>query len=230
MEGKAVSANTGNNGGDETVTRSKDSAVLDLTVGSPILRILIFSVPLVCGSFVQQIYNFADVVVVVVGRLISSDALGAVGATYSLDFLILGFIQGACIGLSIPAAQSFGAKKASEFRRHMWNGLWVGLIIAAVFTVSFVLLTRPLLLAMGTPRSLLEMAVTYIIIDFIGIPAAVIYNYSAAILRAVGDSKHPFYFLVFSCAINIACDITFYYGISHGCGRVCVGDCDWSDT
>lgn len=186
----------------------------DLTVGRPLIRILVFSIPLVLGTLFQQMYSFADAVIV--GRLIGDTALGAVGVTYSLNFLVLGFVQGACIGFSIPAAQSFGAKDERDFRRYLWNGAWLGVIISVLFTISMALLARPMLELIDTPAEQLDMAVEYIVVIFLGIPAAVLYNHSAALLRAVGDSKHPFYFLLISCAVNIVLNYTFIGLIGMG--------------
>ena len=179
----------------------------DLTIGSPLTRILVFSVPLVLGTLFQQLYSFADAVIV--GRLIGDAALGAVGATYSLNFLVIGFIQGACIGFSIPASQSFGAKDERDFRRFMWNGVWLGAIMSAAFTASMTLLARPMLELLDTPAELTDMATQYIVVIFLGIPSAVLYNHSAALLRAVGDSKHPFYFLIVACVANIVLNYLF---------------------
>ncbi|NMN00020.1 MATE family efflux transporter [Bifidobacterium sp. DSM 109958] len=185
----------------------KDASTRDLTTGRPIVQILLFSIPLVLGTLFQQVYSFADSVVV--GRLISDAALGAVGTTYSLNFLTLGFVQGACIGFSIPASQAFGAKDHAEFRRYVWNGAWMCVALSLVFTVAFTLLARPLLELINTPADLMDMAWSYIVTIFLGIPSAVLYNHSAALLRAVGDSRHPFYFLMVSCAVNVCFDVFF---------------------
>lgn len=184
----------------------------DLTRGRPIIQILVFSIPLVAGTLFQQVYSFADSVVV--GRLISDAALGAVGVTYSLNFLTLGFVQGACVGFSIPAAQAFGAKNHAEFRRYVFNGVWLCCVLSVVFTAAFCLLARPMLELIATPADLMDMAWKYIMVIFLGIPSAVLYNHSAALLRAVGDSKHPFYFLVVSCAINVCFDV-FFITVCH---------------
>ena len=170
-----------------------DSSTTDLTTGRPISRILVFSIPLVLGTIFQQLYSFADTVIV--GRCISVDALAAVGTTYSLHFLTLGFVQGTCIGFGIPIAQSFGAKNMHDVRRFLWNGVWLCTMISIFLAIFMTLLARPLLRLIQTPEELLSMAVIYIQVLFAGIPASILYNYSASVLRAVGDSKHPFYFL-----------------------------------
>ena len=183
------------------------STTTDLTTGRPLTQLLFFSIPLVLGSLVQQLYSFADTVVV--GRLVSADALGAVGSTYALNFLVLGLVQGAGVGFGIPVAQRFGAHDEEGFLRYLWNGVWVSVLLSAVLTVMMVIAARPLLVVMGTPVDLLDMATAYITVSFIGIPATMFYNYSAAVLRAVGDSRHPFIFLMVSCAINVMFDLFF---------------------
>ncbi|KAB8291490.1 MATE family efflux transporter [Bifidobacterium avesanii] len=192
---------------DDSTNAAADGSTRDLTKGRPIAQILVFSLPLVAGTLFQQVYSFADSVVV--GRLISDAALGAVGVTYSLNFLTLGFIQGACVGFSIPAAQAFGARDHAGFRRYAWNGAWLCAAMSVAFTAAFCLLARPLLELISTPPDLMDMAWRYIMVIFLSIPSAVLYNHSAALLRAVGDSRHPFYFLVASCAINVCFDVFF---------------------
>ena len=184
---------------------------MDLTTGHPLKQILIFSIPLVFGTIFQQLYSFADTVIV--GRCLGTEALAAVGATSSLHFLILGFVQGACVGFGIPVAQSFGAKDREEMCRYLWNGTWICVILSLVLSLGSVLLTETLLRIMNTPWEIFAMAEEYIVILFWGIPASVLYNYSASVMRAMGDSRHPFYFLLFSSVLNVILDyvlITFF--------------------
>lgn len=102
---------------------------MDLTTGKPIRQILLFSLPLVLGSLFQQMYSFVDTIMV--GRLISNDALAAVGSVSSLNFLVIGFVGGTCSGFAIPLAKSIGAKKMEDFRKYLWNGCWICMILAA---------------------------------------------------------------------------------------------------
>ncbi|HJB17400.1 MAG TPA: MATE family efflux transporter [Candidatus Blautia excrementipullorum] len=189
---------------------------MDLTTGHPLRQILIFSIPLVFGTIFQQLYSFADTVIV--GRCLGSDALAAVGATSSLHFLILGFVQGACVGFGIPVAQSYGAKDRDEMCRYLWNGTWICLLISLFLSLGSVLLTDTLLAIMNTPEEIFFMARAYIVILFAGIPASVLYNYSASVMRAMGDSRHPFYFLLFSSVLNVILDYVliafFHMGVS----------------
>ncbi len=186
----------------------------NLTQGHPLPQILLFSLPLILGTLFQQIYSFADTVIV--GRCLGADALAAVGNTGSLNFLILGFIQGACVGFGIPIAQSFGANDTKELHRYLWNGTWLCAAVSLIFTVSMLLISRWLLTMISTPAELLNMSNTYISIIFLGIPATALYNYSASALRAVGDSKHPFYFLLISSFVNIALDYVFILWLHMG--------------
>ena len=189
---------------------------MDLTTGHPLKQILIFSIPLVFGTIFQQFYSFADTVIV--GRCLGTDALAAVGATSSLHFLILGFVQGACVGFGIPVAQSYGAKDRDEMCRYLWNGTWICLLISLFLSLGSVLLTDTLLAIMNTPEEIFFMARAYIVILFAGIPASVLYNYSASVMRAMGDSRHPFYFLLFSSVLNVILDYVliafFHMGVS----------------
>ncbi len=197
-------------------------ATTNLTTGRPLTQLLRFSVPLVLGSLVQQLYSFADTVVV--GRFVSPDALGAIGATYALNFLILGFVQGAGIGFGIPVAQRFGAHDEDGFRRYLWNGAWASMALSVAFTAMMIVAARPLLVAMGTPAAFLDMATVYIVIIFAGMPATMFYNFSASALRAVGDSRHPFIFLAISCAVNVVLDLIFILVFKMGVAGSALGD------
>lgn len=193
----------------------KHETVTDLTMGNPFIQIILFALPLVFGTLFQQLYSFADTVIV--GRFLGVDALGAVGSTYSLHFLTLGFVQGFCVGFGIPIAQSFGAKNKDDIHRYLWNGMWLCTVIALLLTITMYITAAPLLQLVHTPEDIFPMAVLYIRIIFLGIPASILYNYSASVLRALGDSKHPFYFLLFSSLLNIALDyiliVHFHMGV-----------------
>ena len=185
-------------------SEKRTSGATDLTVGRPLTRILRFALPLVLGTLFQQLYSFADTVIV--GRCLGTDALGAVGTTYSLNFLILGFVQGACVGFGIPVAETFGAKDKEGLRKYLFNGAALCVALSVVFTIVTTLIAGPLLSLIHTPEELFADAVLYIRIIFIGIPATVLYNYASSVLRALGDSQHPFYFLLVSSVLNIALD------------------------
>lgn len=197
----------------ETTSKRK-SGTTDLTVGKPLFQILRFALPLVLGTLFQQLYSFADTVIV--GRCLGTDALGAVGTTYSLNFLILGFVQGACVGFGIPVAETFGAKDQGGLRKYLFNGALLCVVLSVVFTLFTALMAGPLLQLIHTPEELYADAVLYIRIIFLGIPATVLYNYASSVLRAMGDSQHPFYFLLAASVLNIGLDYLLIVSMGMG--------------
>ena len=197
----------------ETTSKHK-SGTTDLTVGKPLFQILRFALPLVLGTLFQQLYSFADTVIV--GRCLGTDALGAVGTTYSLNFLILGFVQGACVGFGIPVAETFGAKDQGGLRKYLFNGALLCVVLSVVFTLFTTLMAGPLLQLIHTPEELYADAVLYIRIIFLGIPATVLYNYASSVLRAMGDSQHPFYFLLAASVLNIGLDYLLIVSMGMG--------------
>lgn len=197
----------------ETTSKRK-SGTTDLTVGKPLFQILRFALPLVLGTLFQQLYSFADTVIV--GRCLGTDALGAVGTTYSLNFLILGFVQGACVGFGIPVAETFGAKDKGGLRKYLFNGALLCVVLSVVFTIFTTRMAGPLLQLIHTPEELYADAVLYIRIIFLGIPATVLYNYASSVLRAMGDSQHPFYFLLAASVLNIGLDYLLIASMGMG--------------
>ena len=177
---------------------------MDLTTGKPVKQILLFSIPLVLGSLFQQMYSFVDTIMV--GRLISSDALAAVGSVSSLNFLVIGFVGGTCSGFTIPLAKSIGAGNTDDFQKYLWNGFWICAILAMIMTVLTNMLTYPLLHLINTPTDILENSAQYIRILFCGIPVTILYNFSSGILRASGDSQRPTNHLLVSSCVNIVLD------------------------
>ena len=197
----------------ETTSKRK-SGTTDLTVGKPLFQILRFALPLVLGTLFQQLYSFADTVIV--GRCLGTGPLGAVGTTYSLNFLILGFVQGACVGFGIPVAETFGAKDKGGLRKYLFNGALLCVVLSVVFTLFTTLMAGPLLQLIHTPEELYADAVLYIRIIFLGIPATVLYNYASSVLRAMGDSQHPFYFLLAASVLNIGLDYLLIVSMGMG--------------
>ena len=179
----------------------------DLTSGNPLKVILLFTLPLTLGNLFQQFYALADTIIV--GRFCGVSALASVGATGSVNYLILGFVIGVCNGFAIPIAQLFGARDYKDLRRHVANAAWLCIAGSVVLTVATVALTRPMMELMQTPDDIIDGAVIYIGWIFAGIPFIFLYNMVAAIMRALGDSKTPLYFLVLTSALNIGLDILF---------------------
>ena len=187
----------------------------DLTSGSPLKVILMFTLPLVLGNLFQQFYALADTIIV--GRFCGVSALASVGATGSVNYLILGFVIGVCNGFAIPIAQLFGARDYKDLRRHVANAAWLCMAAGSVvLTVMTVALTRPMMQLMQTPEDILDGAVIYIGWIFAGIPFIFLYNMVAAIMRALGDSKTPLYFLILTSALNIGLDLLFIIPFQMG--------------
>ena len=187
---------------------------LDMTTGNPLPLLIKFSVPLVLGAIFQQLYSFVDTAIV--GRCISVQALSAVGVTGALNFLVLGLTMGSAMGFGIPISQSVGADNKEDISRYFWNGLYLCLGIGLVISIGVSIFVEPLLVMMKTPPELLEMAVDYLRIIFLGQITTVLYNYFAAVLRAFGDSKRPFYFLLVASGLNVVLDLVFILVIPMG--------------
>lgn len=186
----------------------------DMTQGNPMRLILGFAVPLLLGLLFQQFYSMVDTVIV--GHYLGVDALAAVGATGSVNFLIIGFCMGVCNGFAIPIAQEFGAKHERILRKYVANCVWLSVIFSVVMTVAVVLLCRPILQIMRTPDNIIEDAYLYIVIIFAGIPVVFLYNMTAAVLRSLGDSRTPVIFLVMAAVLNIFLDLLLIIVIPLG--------------
>ena len=177
----------------------------DLTHGSPLKLILGFALPLLAGMLFQQLYNLVDTMIV--GRFLGVTALAGVGATGSINFLVLGFCMGVCAGFSIPVAQRFGAREESRMREFVANGVMLATAFAAVITTLTVCFCREILTMMNTPADCFEESYRYISVIFAGIPFMILYNLLSGYLRSLGDSKTPLFFLILSSMLNVALDL-----------------------
>ena len=177
----------------------------DLTEGKPMKLVISFALPLLFGVLFQQFYSFVDTAIV--GRYLGAEKLAAVGATGSINFLIIGLCLGLCSGFAIPIAQAFGAKDETEVRRNVWHAVILSALLSVVFATASALLCRPLLRLMNTPEEILNDAVSYIGIIFAAIPCCVLYNMASGILRSLGDSRTPVVFLVLASLTNIVLDL-----------------------
>lgn len=190
--------------------------VTDMTTGDPIRRILRFFVPVLLGNLLQQLYSMADSIIV--SRFLGVDAFSGVSATGSLNFLILGFALGMCSGFAVPVSQSFGAGDPVGLRRYFANSIYISAVLSVLMAVVTGLLSPQILRLMGTPENIFEYSLTYIRLIFFGIPATVLYNLLAGVLRAVGDGRTPLYMLLCSTVLNIFLDllfvVTFHMGIA----------------
>lgn len=185
--------------------KKSSSPAKDLTVGSPMKLILGFAFPMFLGLLFQQFYSLVDTMIV--GKYLGVDPFAGVGSTGSLNFIVIGFCMGLCSGFSVPISQSFGAKDFPLLRKMVTNSVWLCTFFSVVITTLILLFCRPVLTWMNTPENIFEYAYIYIFIIFAGIPCTILYNMTAAILRALGDSKSPIIFLAISSAINIGLDL-----------------------
>ena len=179
----------------------------DLTQGSPFRQILLFSIPFLIGNLFQQLYNVVDMVIV--GRALDSTAYAAVGATGSLVWFASGAIQSLTTGFSVIAAHHFGAGDEERVKKSFGAAIKLSAIISVALAIVCVLLTRPILTLLRTPEDIFERSYRYIIWIFVGLVATALYNLLSGMIRALGDSRTPLYFLIIACIINIILDIVF---------------------
>ncbi|WP_204122941.1 MATE family efflux transporter [Lacticaseibacillus mingshuiensis] len=185
-----------------------------LTKGNPLKLVFFFTIPLLIGNVFQQLYSFMDTLIV--GRTIGKAALAAVGATGSINFLIIGFAQGTTAGLSILTAQAYGARDYQKLRRSFGASIWISLAMTIVLTALSVTFTRPMLELMQTPPEIINDSVSFIRIIFMGIAASMAFNLLSNMMRALGDSRTPLIFLVIATIINIILELIFILGLHWG--------------
>ena len=185
-----------------------------MTVGPALPLLLKFTMPLLMGNLLQQTYSLVDAAIV--GKFLGIHSLASVGASTSVIFLILGFCNGCCGGFAIPVAQKFGARDYSTMRTFISvsQKLAVGMSVAVAFITS--LLCADILRLMQTPQNIFDGAYQYLLVTFIGIPFTFFYNLLSSIIRALGDSKTPFWFLLLSTVLNIFLDLFFILMLGWG--------------
>lgn len=186
---------------------------MDMTKGSPLRHILVFSVPLLIGNLFQQLYNMVDSLIV--GNFVGANAIAAVGSCGSINFLFFSLGSGLATGIGIIVSQFFGAKDEKSIRATIGNAAYVlGAVSAAAGSLG-ILLSGPILRGLGTPETILPDAITYMRMTCAGIIFISFYNGVASILRALGDSRTPLYFLILSSIVNLVLDLIFvlYFGM-----------------
>jgi putative MATE family efflux protein len=186
----------------------------DMTKGSEFRHILAFSLPLFIGNVLQQLYFFIDSIII--GRFRGPDAFAAVNAATPVLFLMIALVMGLTMGATIMISQFFGAKDEERLRRTYATSMIFYLGAAVVVTVVGLLISKPLLVLLGTPDEILPGALSFLTVSFAGITGMILYNSFAAFLRGVGDSKTPLFFLAISTALNIALDFLFIPGLGMG--------------
>lgn len=185
-----------------------------MTVGNPTKDILWFALPLILGYILQQMYLIIDAAIV--GRWIGVGALAAVGASSSVMFLVMGFCNGSCAGFAIPIAQAFGAKDFRKMRVYVANAVRIAIVMSIVVTLLTCILCSTILHIVNTPADVFDDAYTFLFLQFLAIPFTIAYNLFAGFIRALGDSRQPFYFLIFSSVINILLDVVFILLLGMG--------------
>ena len=181
------------------------AAVKEMTAGRIFPQLFYFTLPLLMGNLLQQTYSLVDAAIV--GRFLGIDSLAAVGASSSVVFLILGFCNGCCGGFGIPVAQKFGARDYATMRRCVVVSLQLAAAMSLVLAVVTGIWCDDILHLMRTPDNIFDEAYVYLLITFIGIPCTFFYNLLSSIIRALGDSQTPFWFLLFSAVLNIVLDL-----------------------
>ncbi len=216
--------------------KNKTKFEIDMCNGMLLPKILLFSLPLIASGILQLLFNSADMIVA--GRYAGPEALVSIGATSSLINLLINLFLGLSVGANVSIAHFYGAKREKELSDALHTAIFLGIIGGVILLVIGVVLARPLLTLMGTPSDVLDGATAYMRIYFIGIPFSLLYNFSAAILRAVGDTRRPLIFLTISGVINIILNLFFVilFGmgvrgvalatiISQGISAICIIVC-----
>ena len=178
-------------------------------------KILVFTFPLMLSGVLQLLFNAADIVVV--GRFSGAHALAAVGSTSALINLLVNVFMGLSIGTNVLTAQGYGARNEEDVSDTVHTSVLLSLVSGVILIVAGVLFSRPLLELMATPEEVLGQAALYMKIYFIGMPAMMAYNFGAAILRAIGDTRRPLYYLLISGVVNVILNLCDHF--PHGCGR-----------
>ena len=187
------------------------SLSVDMTQGSVVGHLIRFAVPLLLGNLFQQLYNTVDLWVV--GKFVSNEAYSAVGTVTPIIIMLIGFFMGLASGAGVVISQYYGAKKYDQVRKTVHTSIVMTLVLGVVLSVVGILIIPTMLDLMNTDPQAVPEATTYLTIYFAGAMGLLLYNMGSGILRAVGDSRHPFYFLVVSALLNIALDLFFVIGL-----------------
>lgn len=198
----------------------RKSYEIDMCSGPLLSRILLFAIPLICSGVLQLVFNATDIIVV--GRFVSSNAMAAVGSTSSLINLLVNFFIGISVGANVLVARFRGANDFDDAQETVQTALITAVAGGFVLIALGILLARPMLVWMATPDEVIGQAVLYMRVYFIGMPATMLYNFGAAILRAVGDTRRPLYFLTLAGLVNVAGDLLFVLVLDMGVAGVAV--------
>ncbi|MFI3174262.1 MAG: MATE family efflux transporter [Bacillota bacterium] len=186
----------------------------DMTVGNPTKLVIKFIIPLLIGNIVQQLYAMVDAIIV--GQFVGVDALAGVGSTGAINFFIIGFALGLTGGFAVPIAQNFGANDYEAMRNYVAMSIFLTVVGGLILTILSVLGLPLLLKALQTPPEIFDYAYDYMVFVLYGMVASMMYNLVASILRGLGDSKTPLYFLVVASLLNIGLDLLFIINLEMG--------------
>lgn len=187
--------------------RKSNKYEMDMCNGPLLRKILIFSIPLMLSGMLQLLFNAADIVVV--GQFAGSDALAAVGSTSSLTNLLVNVFMGLSVGANVLVARFYGAGQKKELDEMIHTAITTSFVCGAALVVLGMVLARPALTLMDTPSDVIDQSVLYMRIYFAGMPVMMLYNFGSAVLRAIGDTKRPLYYLLFAGVINVVLNLIF---------------------
>ncbi len=180
---------------------------IDMTQGNINRHLVRFAIPLILGNMFQLTYNAVDSIIV--GRYIGNEAQAAVGTSNPLMNIIVFFIVGACTGIQVLMSTYFGAKEHEKFKKEISTSIIIGFLFIFCVSILCMAFSKPLLMLIQVPDSILDMSTTYLRIIFAGLVFTFLYNIYASMLRSVGDAKTPIYFIIISCVMNVCLDIVF---------------------
>ena len=187
---------------------------VDMTYGDISKQLFMFTIPILLSQILQQFYNIADTAII--GRYIGTDALAAIGSTGLLISVIVNFFIGLSTGISAVIANQFGANEYDKLKKSISTSLAVSVLLGIVFTIGSLIFMKPIINILQTPKGVYSLAIDYLKICFLGITFQLLYNIGTAILRALGNTKDPLYFLIFSCILNLILDILFIVYLGWG--------------
>ena len=202
----------------ESQKRAAKKYEIDMCNGPILSKLVIFAFPLMLSGILQLLFNAADIIVV--GRFAGSESLAAVGSTSSLINLLTNVFIGLSVGANVMVARFYGSQNRRDLEETVHTSMLVAVIGGVILIAVGLSLAAPLLELMGTPEDVLPLSVLYIKIFFVGMPATLLYNFGSAVLRAVGDTRRPLYFLLAAGVINVILNLIFVIGFSLGVAGV----------
>jgi putative MATE family efflux protein len=196
------------------IPMTKGKKITDMTVGSPLRIILAFALPIFIGNIFQQFYSIIDTVIA--GHFLGDDAIAAIGATSAIYSLIINMANGMNNGYSIIVARAFGEKDAEKLKKTFAMMIILNLLAGFILTLLSVIFIMPILELLSTPKEIIMDSYRFIIVILAGMIITILYNMFAGVLRAIGNSRTPLYFLILSCVVNIGLDVLFIVGLGTG--------------